>query len=1052
MGTITSGIGLISGLNTTDIIDQLMKLEARPRDALTARITTANTRRTALTDIQTRLTGLRIFGMSVKKTATFKSANVTSSNEAALTATAATGAATGSYKFNVARLVSSQQSISKGYADSNSTAIGAGTLSFEVGGGELNTPTKLNDLNGGAGITRGSFRITDRSGNFQVLDITDAVTLNDVVAKINNSLDISVRATIDGNRLLLNDATGLTSGTIKVEDLNGGTSATELGIAGSASDGSIVGEKIQKITNETLLSTLNEGRGVRFNSDPDLDDIRITLSDGSTHDISFAGATTVGDIRMKIEQITNNDAALALNSAQDGFYLGDWSVDWGDEENPPIDTFEVEALNGSNFLTDLGLTGNSNGIGQIGGKSVMSSLNSTLISSLRGGQGLTLGTIRITDRGSTSHDIDLSGADNVDDIISEINDAFNGRIVARLNGGGTGIELEDKSGGLNAIVVSDLSGSTAAQLGIDGTYQRSHGDIIRGDSLQKAWFNESTLLKDLNFGKGVPEGKFTVRGSGGLSANITIDQTTKTIGDVIDKINDASLGVTASINANGDGLLLTDTAGGGLKLQVSEYQGGTLAKSLNILGQAETTTIDGSWEKSVAIDADDTLEDVRKKINDLGWGVSASIINDGGASPYRLSLTTTSNGRGARVAIDAGATALDIKTIAEAHDAVVFVSSESSAQPIMVTSNTNTVSGVVPGLTLQLQGVSDEAVTLNVARNVDNVIESANKFVEDFNALLDQLDEYTKFDTETNERGVLLGDPSTITVQREMYASINNVVASTGKYRMANDVGLRIGEGGRLEFDEAKFRTAYADDPDAVINLFTKSVGSLDGETRLDTLNHGNGVGRAADPAQADLRINIKDGTSFDVNLASASTMQDVIDAINDSAAGRVTASINTSGTGLRLIDNTPTESQVSNKLFSISALNGSSAVYDLGLNVRANGKFTSTDGRGTVIDSKELVDVNAGEIGGIGQIIERRINRLIDPVTGTITRAGTQIDNSNDALQRRIDSLNVLLESKRNRLLKQFTSLETTLAKLQTQQSSLSNLQTISFNNTSRR
>ena len=192
MGTITSGVGLVSGLNTSDIIDQLMKLEARPRDALTARISNANTKRAALTDLQTRLTGLRIFGMTVKKTATFKSADVTSTNEAALTATAATGAATGSYKFNVSRLVSSQQSVSKGYADSNSTAIGAGTLSFEVGGGELNTPTKLDDLNGGSGVTRGSFRITDRRGNFQVIDITDAVTLNDVVSKINNSLDISV--------------------------------------------------------------------------------------------------------------------------------------------------------------------------------------------------------------------------------------------------------------------------------------------------------------------------------------------------------------------------------------------------------------------------------------------------------------------------------------------------------------------------------------------------------------------------------------------------------------------------------------------------------------------------------------------------------------------------------------------------------------------------------------------------------------------------------------------------------------------------------------------
>ncbi|HQY88781.1 MAG TPA: flagellar filament capping protein FliD, partial [Tepidisphaeraceae bacterium] len=726
-----------------------------------------------------------------------------------------------------------------------------------IGGGELNTPTKLEDLNGGAGVSRGSFRITDRRGNFQVIDITDAVTLNDVVDKINNSLDISVRASVDGNRLLLNDATGLSSGSIKVEDLQGGTSASELGIAKTATDGSIEGDKIRKITNETLLSTLNEGRGVHVNSNPLQPDIRITLSDGSTHDVSLAGAKTVGDIRMKIEQATGNDASLDINSAADGFKMGDWSVDWDDIITPPTDTFEVEALNGSTVLSDMRLTGNSNGSGTINGGATQSELNSTLLSSLKGGAGLTLGTIRITDRGSQSHDIDLSGARSVDDILSEINDAFNGRVVARLNGGGTGIELEDKTGSLNAIVVSDVSGTTAAQLGIAGTFQRSQGDVIKGDNLQKAWFNRSTLLKDLNAGKGIPEGKFTVRGSGGLATNVTIDETTRSVGDIIDKINLANIGVTASVNANGDGLLLTDTAGGGLKMQVSEFDGGTVAKSLNIVGQAETTTINGSWEKAVAVDADDTLEDVRKKINDLGWGVSASIINDGnGASPFRLSLTSTNSGRGARVAFDMGTTSLSVNTIAEAADAVVFVSSDGNAEPIMVTSNSNTVSGVVPGLTLQLNGVTDEAVTLNVARNVDNVVESAGKFVEGFNGLLDQLDEYTKFDTETNEKGVLLGDPSALAVQNELYSAINNVVTSTGKYRMASDVGLRIGDGGRLEFDEQKFKAAYADDPDAVINLFTKSVGSLDGESRLDTLNRGNGVGRATNPAQADFRVN----------------------------------------------------------------------------------------------------------------------------------------------------------------------------------------------------
>ena len=38
MGTITSGVGLVSGLDYQSLIDQLMAIEARPRDQLLTRV------------------------------------------------------------------------------------------------------------------------------------------------------------------------------------------------------------------------------------------------------------------------------------------------------------------------------------------------------------------------------------------------------------------------------------------------------------------------------------------------------------------------------------------------------------------------------------------------------------------------------------------------------------------------------------------------------------------------------------------------------------------------------------------------------------------------------------------------------------------------------------------------------------------------------------------------------------------------------------------------------------------------------------------------------
>src|SRR5688572_3899690 len=158
MGRITAGIGLVSNINHAEIIDQLMKLEARPKDRLQARIDQANERRLAYTDLSTRLTGLKLTATTLKKPSTFQAASAASSNDDVLTATAANGAAIGSYQFNVARLVTTQQAVSAGFADFNTARVGAGTLTIEQGGGELFTQTPLSQLNGGAGVRRGMFR------------------------------------------------------------------------------------------------------------------------------------------------------------------------------------------------------------------------------------------------------------------------------------------------------------------------------------------------------------------------------------------------------------------------------------------------------------------------------------------------------------------------------------------------------------------------------------------------------------------------------------------------------------------------------------------------------------------------------------------------------------------------------------------------------------------------------------------------------------------------------------------------------------------------------
>lgn len=831
MGRISTGIGLVSNIDYKSIIDQLMTLEARPKQQLQARIDKATGRKLAYTDLSTRLAGLKLTATTLKKPSTFQAATASSSNDDVLTATAANGAAVGNYQFSVARLVTTQQSVSAGFADFNTARVGAGTLTIEQGGGELFTQTPLSQLNGGEGVRPGMFRITDRSGATAVIDTGAAVTLDDVVREINTSLGISVRASINGDGLMLTDLTGKTTSNFTITDLAEGHAAADLGIAADEASSTVAGGDINFVGAKTLLDQVNDGRGVRRASSGA--DFRITARDGSTFDISLGTARSLGDVVTAINTASGGKVQADLPPGENGIRLTDTSGGTG--------AFDVSALNSSKAADDLGIRTNT-GSSVISGKPMLASLNSVLIASLRGGTGLPLGRISIQDRSGATATIDLSGARSVSDILDRISNAAGVSVTASLKASGNGIQITDDSGDTGDLVVTDVNSTTAAALGIAGTFN-TLVTAVQGSNLQRQWVNENTLLSDYNGGRGVTPGKFKITSAAGNTATIDLSAPgTVRLGQVIDRINAAGIGVTASVNAKGDGLLLTDSSGGAGKLEVEDTNS-TTATDLNIKGVATGTTLDGSFEKTVTVDATDTLATVQQKINALGFGVSAAVINDGtGLAPYRLSMTARHSGRDGRVVIDGGATALQTRNLVEAQDAAVFLGSPDVPDPLLVTAGTNQITGVIQGVTLELHGVSDSPVSLGVTRSPDKLIEDLTAFTESFNELAGKLTEFTKFDVDTKERGVLLGESAVQSVETLSYAMFTGSVATAGRFRVLADVGLKLVSEGKIEFDETKFRQAYAADPQAVEKLFSDSESVTEGTPPKTTIR-GLGIG-----------------------------------------------------------------------------------------------------------------------------------------------------------------------------------------------------------------
>ncbi len=822
MSQISTGVGLVSGLDIENIVTQLMKFEARPVANLETRLEAIDVKKTAFAELTAHLLQLKMYSDNFfGSSGIFSSRTAASSNSSIIDASAGSSTPVGNYTFNVKSLVQSHQMVSRGFGSVDSRP-GETTITIEMGAGNVDRATRLDSLNGGAGVAAGSIRITDRSGRSATIDLSGAINVRDVIDAINAQDNISVTAAVEGDRITLTDTTGSTSFELAVEAVGSSSTAADLGLLGSVSASRLEGANVVSVSPETYLDALNDARGIGHVRG--LADLRITRRDGTTLDINVTGAETISDIIALVRDHAGNaDGLLELALSGDGTRLVVTDSTGGPGE------LSITSLNGSRAASDLGILGETEGDTLTGGR-IVAGLNTVLLKSLNGSSGVPSGSIEITDAAGASAIVDLSGAETLAEVIDRINSA-DVAVSASLNSAGTGLVLTDTSYGSGVMSVAEVDSTTAEALGILGS---AEGGTLSGRNLQLQYISERTRLDDLNGGQGVHRGRFRITDRSGRTAVVDLTQAgDNRIENVIWDINSRGLGVVASVNANGDGILLTDTSGGSGELRVVDIDGGTTARDLNIAGTAgesDPDRIDGSFEFKIEIGADDTLQDVARKIKDSGAPVVANIINDGSSlSPYRLSLVSSVAGSVGNMVIDTGGVDFGFVTTQQARDAVLlYGQSIAGSAPVVVTSTSNRVTNLVEGLTLNLTGVSDAPVTVAVSADDDSVVNGVKNFVDTWNEAMKFIRKVTDFDPDTKERGVLLGDFAVQRVQDMMQRMIsyNAPGASPGMNRLSR-IGVSFTETGSIVLSQSRLREALATRRDDVERLFTRDETGL---------------------------------------------------------------------------------------------------------------------------------------------------------------------------------------------------------------------------------
>ena len=213
-----------------------------------------------------------------------------------------------------------------------------------------------------------------------------------------------------------------------------------------------------------------------------------------------------------------------------------------------------------------------------------------------------------------------------------------------------------------------------------------------------------------------------------------------------------------------------------------------------------------------------TLSGVRDAINNSGAGVSATIINDGSSSPYRLMITADDTGT---------ANSFTVTSSLSGGQVPVFEQTQAAADArfvvngVSITKSSNTISDVIQGVTFTLKDVSTAPVTIHAERDADAVVKALNEFVAAYNAVNDFVNSQFAYNSNTGESGTLAGDNTLRRVQSMLQNPLTQSVRNpyTG-FAVAGQVGLEFNRDGSLTLNESEFREAFNDNFTAVAALF----------------------------------------------------------------------------------------------------------------------------------------------------------------------------------------------------------------------------------------
>jgi flagellar hook-associated protein 2 len=216
--------------------------------------------------------------------------------------------------------------------------------------------------------------------------------------------------------------------------------------------------------------------------------------------------------------------------------------------------------------------------------------------------------------------------------------------------------------------------------------------------------------------------------------------------------------------------------------------------------------------------SDNTLDGLAAQINQQDIGVTASVITD--AMGARLALVSQTSGAPGDLTItnDTTGTSGNGMGFSKAADGT---NASLTVDGIPISSTSNTVCGVIPGVTLTLSSAAPNSpVMIGIQPDLTQVAAAINTFVSSYNRVIQDINAQYQYDTSTNTAGPLMGDSALDLVQEQLLAGISSSITGNNGLVNLESIGISVQDNGTLSVDSTTLNNALANNYSAVQNLF----------------------------------------------------------------------------------------------------------------------------------------------------------------------------------------------------------------------------------------